>query len=120
MATKVEEAIAEIQAALDEALPIQEGLADYLRVNLKDQAKAEVTTAKRVIDQRVMKLRAALNACTDLLADGYPEIQTRTVEADVLADLRDQQATISAALAKFAPAVATDLGLAVGQPEPKP
>lgn len=120
MATKVEEAIAEIQAALDEALPIQEGLADYLRVNLLAPAKSEVTAFKSQVDRRVRLLTAARDACIALMGDNYPEFPTRNVEADVMADLRDQQATISAALAKFAPAGATDLGLAVGQPELKP
>lgn len=119
MPTAVDAAIIELQAALDAALPIQEGLADYLRVNLLQPAKAEVTSFKAQIDRRVQKIQAALGACQALVSDGYPDVPTRAVEADVLADLRDQQATISAALAKFAPVQASSLGLAAGAPEPK-
>lgn len=119
MPNAVEAAIAELEAALAEALPVQEGLVDYSALNLKQPAKNDVAALKAQVDRRVMKIRAALEACNGLVSDGYPELPTRSVEAAVLADLADQQATISAALSKFAPAQANDIGLVAGAPEPK-
>jgi len=119
MSTKVEEAIAEIQAALDEALPLQEGLKDYLALNLKPATRTEVMAAKVIADRRVLKLQAALAACVELMSDGYPEVPVRPVEAEVLVDLQENEETLRVALSKFAQAQAASLNLGASVGEPK-
>lgn len=119
MATAVEAARDEIRETLARIEPEHEGLYDFARLNITPETKAVVDAAIADYDRRVAKLRSTLVEIEGLLADGYPALDVREVAGTVYNDLQAQNATIDAALAKFQPAVAANMGLAAGTPEPK-
>lgn len=115
MATKVEEAIAEIDAILVVFLPEHEGLRDFARLNLTEQTQEYVRKLTIHYDRRAELLFAVKAALLALLADGHPELPTSEVDAKSYADLRENSDTILAALSKFrVRALATDLNLEGG------
>ena len=117
--TAVEEAIKEIEAVLNQMEPESEGLADLERLNLEPDSAVAVKEALTVYNERLDKLRAALTGCKELVADGYPNLGLLLVSQEVYDDLSNNAETIAAALQKFSPEVATDLGLGAGEPEDK-
>jgi hypothetical protein len=101
--TNVDEAIVEIEAALEVILPQQEGMSDYLSLDLKDDTRKYVETTIGRYSQRVDLLTLALRSLKDLVADGYPELATTEIPRPAYDDLQENANTIEAALATFAP-----------------
>jgi len=119
MATAVEQALQEIVTKMAIVAPQHEGLRDYSRLNISPETRTEVTAAITVYDRRVTVMLAAKNALTALLADGYPDLDIREVSAAVLADLKENAATIEAALAQFGSNQAAAIVSTAGPAEPK-
>lgn len=119
MATAVEAAIIEIQAALDEMVLAHEGLRDLSSLDLQPAAQQVVLDMIERFDRRKAFLEAALLACQNLMADGYPGLEVQEISQPAFADLSGNVETIQAALAKFTPDVTTTLGLTPGAPVPK-
>lgn len=117
--TKVEEALAEIVAELARIAPIHEGLQDFALLDIKPETKAAVQAAISQYNTRVSRLNDAKTGLQNLLADGYPTLEIPPVEAAVLADLSENQATIAAALAQFTANEAVTLSILPGQPTDK-
>jgi hypothetical protein len=115
----VTDALAEIAAAVAALATPHEGLRDWTRINLQAPAAAEIRAALAQFDKRAAALAAAKAALEALVADGYPALEPRPVDAAVLGDLRDNAATIAAAFALFTPVTAAVLNLTAGPPEPK-
>jgi hypothetical protein len=115
----VDTAITEIQAAVADLAPRHEGLRDFARLNLQPQTIADVQAAVAVYDRRVGLMNEALAVLQRLVADGYPRLDSREVDAAVLKELQDNAATIEAALSQFAPTIPKTLGLTAGPPVPK-
>jgi len=117
--SKAQEAIAEIDASLAEMAPRHEGLRDYAALNLHEATKALVEEEIRRYDTRTEKLHAARAAILDLVENGHPALDVREVDQAIYADLRENAATIEAALARFSPNTAATLGLSATPPEQK-
>lgn len=118
--TAVAAARDEVAAAVAALAPILEGLRDYARLNLGADTAAIVAQEIHDYERRLALLQTTLTALNALLGDDYPNLPVREVEQAVYDDLQTQADTIAAALAKFAPNMATTLGLSAGEPEPKP
>jgi hypothetical protein len=117
--SKVDEAIVEIEKALDDLeLPL-EGLRDFERLNLDTETMTRVREARVQYTTRQNKLNQALNFLNELVNDGYPTLDIPEVSLSVQKDLEAQQASIAAALAKFKTDAAVNLGLTGSQPESK-
>jgi hypothetical protein len=119
MTTKVEEAVAEIAAAIDVIAPKLEGLYDLARTNIKEESRPPVAAATGVYERRLALLTGAKTALDNLLADGYPVLQEFGVPETVLEDLADQEKTIADALLQFSSSDAASLNPVVGTPVPK-
>ncbi len=120
MATAVEAAIVEIDAALAVFAPQHEGLRDFARLNLQPETLTQVNALITEFDQRVAALNAARVGLVTLMAHGHPGISVVDVTELVYADLQAQNATIDAALLLFrAQLAATGLNLQPGPPVPK-
>lgn len=117
--TKVEEALAEIQAELARITPIHEGLRDYYSLNVKPETKTVVNQAISLYDQRKLRLEQAQSALQALLANGYPVLDIPPVEQVVFADLAAQKASIDAAMEKFSVNEATTVAIVPGTPTEK-
>lgn len=117
--TRVEEAIAEIKAALEGMTLAHEGLRDFARLNVSPGTLSAVQAGIEQYDMRKTRLEAALLSAEQLLADGYPVLDLPSVTISALTDLQQNAASISAALAQFEAMPAVDLNLSVGQVEPK-
>lgn len=117
--SQVDEAIVEIDAQLAILNPQYEGLKDYQRLNLHPDSMAAVQAALQVYDRRVGLLMTVRDLLGRLVADGHPALTVQQVSGDVLADLQDNQATITAALSQFASDPATRLVLSAQPPTPK-
>ena len=115
----VTDAIAEIDAQLANLGPEYEGLKDYARLNIHPDTMAAVQAALAVYDRRVGLLATNRDLLNRLRDDGHPTLAVQPVTASVLADLQDNQATITAALAQFTADPAASLGLTAGTPEGK-
>lgn len=104
------EAVAQLRAELEahraELAPVAEGMRDYERVGngvdgekpMREAAAAAASTYER----RLALVERALGALHDLDAAGYPEIPPHAVPAEILTQLEHNQATITAALGRFA------------------
>jgi hypothetical protein len=121
MATAVEAAIAEIDAALVVFAPQHEGLRDFARLNLQPETLTQVNALITKFDQRVAALTAARVGLITLMDHGHPTLPVSEVTALVLADLQAQMTTIEAALPLFheQPVLAGALNLGAGAPVPK-
>jgi hypothetical protein len=108
----VHEEIAEVQAALDtyskEFADEIEGLQDLLRLNISDEARANVQALLDKFDRRVqllqdarMKLGQSQAVLDVMISEGYPEWPEQSVTGMVLQDLVNQKDTITAAIARF-------------------
>lgn len=115
----VDTALAEINAALTALSPQLEGLDDYLRLNILDETRVEVSALREEYSQRHEKLLAAKTQLVALIEDGYPETQTKVISETALKDLQYNNQTIDAALALFSSNSPTALNLTAGTPEPK-
>ncbi len=120
MATAVEAAIAEIDAALGVFAPQQEGLRDFARLNLQPETAAEVIELTVAVDARIAALHVAKDALGALMGNGHPTVSITDVTERVFADLEAQQDTMAAAMGLFrAQPDAAALGLGAGEPVPK-
>jgi hypothetical protein len=115
----VDDAITEIDGQLAILGPEYEGLKDYARLNIHPDTMVAVQAALAVYDRRVGLLATNRDLLVRLRADGHPTLTVQAVTAAVLADLQDNQATITAALAQFTSEPAASLGLTAGAPEGK-
>lgn len=113
------EALAEIKQAYDDMQLEHEGLRDYAAMNLKAETKAIVVAAIGMYDRRTELMRAAHQALTALVDDGYPVLEIPGVTTEVLEDLKFNRESVAAAFDQFKPQVAEDLGLATAPPEQK-
>jgi len=118
--SKVDEAISEITSALTDIAPKHEGLRDFSRLNLHPDTMQAVQAAIGQYDRRVALLQDAKEKLVNLRNDGYPELDIPEVTEAVLTDLKENEATIEAALKQFHPETASTLGLSSGAPVPKP
>jgi hypothetical protein len=109
----------EIAASLAAIAPQLEGLEDYERLNLGPDAQGEIEESLEQYNRRVKLLEAAKKALDELIADGHPELAAREISDVAYQDLRQNMATIVAALAQFRQETASALGLSHGEPEPK-
>lgn len=120
MSTAVDAAREEIAAALEVSDRLFEGARHFAELgDLREDTRAEVERSIADFGRRNSLLKNVRDSLTALVADGYPDVPERPVEASVLADLKQDAETINAALAKFAPAKAAELGLAAGAVEQK-
>lgn len=117
--TKVEEALAEVNAELARIAPIHEGLRDYALL-VSSATKAAVEAAIALYDSRKSYLEQAKTGLEQLLTNGYPVLDIPPVEKAVFDDLAAQKATIDAAIAKFSVNEATSVAITAGTPEEKP
>jgi uncharacterized coiled-coil protein SlyX len=124
----VDDEIAEIEQAQKDIALQHEGLRDFTRLNIQPSTLAEVNIVLAEYDDRVAKLDTALQTLTvakqqlaDLDADGHPEFPPmREVAEAVFNDLKDQEESIAAALARFKGTErAVELGLKDEGAEPK-
>lgn len=106
----------EIDAALAVLAPIIEGLQDYARLNIKPETMTAVTEALKLYQDRQKVLTIAQKALAGLEDNGYPDLPAQEVSALVYDDLRDQEATIEAALAKFKTEEAVTVVITPGKP----
>ena len=102
MATAVDAAIVEIQAALAEIDPIFEGMQDYARLNLHPDTMELVKSTIQFYENRRNLLVISLQSLQNLVADGYPGLPVQEVTGGIFRDLQDNADTIEAALKKFA------------------
>lgn len=117
--TRVEEAIAEIKAALESMALAHEGLRDFARLNVAPGTLSAVQAGIEQYDLRKTLLEGALRGAEALVANGYPTLDLPSVTVSALTDLQNNAASISAALAQFEAMPAVDLNLSAGQAEPK-
>lgn len=120
MATAVDAALAEVNAALASLAPPREGLKDFDRLNIHPDTQAIVRESIVLFDQRWDLLQQLKGSLEAILNDGYPTLAVRQIPASAFEDLKDNAATIEAAFATFSEATATALGLSSGIPEIKP
>ena len=116
MATKVDEALAEINTELARIEPIHEGLRDYALLDITPDTLSAVNAAIAQYDTRVALLLTVKNALKALLADGYPTLDIPAVDKSVFDDLSVNYNTILAALGQFSVNEATTLGIVPGTP----
>lgn len=114
MATKVAEAIVEIDQELDILRPEREGLEDFGRLNLTGPASAYIAARHAVYAQRITLLQSCRAACQALLDDGHPGIPIAEIDAASFANLQEQAFTIEAALKKFDGNALSSFGLTEG------
>lgn len=115
----VDDAVTEMQAAVKAMEPVHEGFRDFSRLNLHPDTADVVNRAIHEYDQRLGLLNSALAALTQLQDNGYPALPPHEVTPEVLEDLRNNTATIEAALQTFTGEKASLLGLTAGTPEMK-
>lgn len=118
--TAVEQALAEIDQAIADMAPAHEGLRDYALLDIKAETKAQVNAAIGLYDQRLSHLTTTKDRLQQLLADGYPTLEIPAVEKAVYDDLKENEATIAAALARFKQNEAVSLSIVPGTPTDKP
>jgi hypothetical protein len=113
MATEVDQARLEIDAALAVNSPQLEGLRDFSRLNLTEQSQEEVSRSIEEFARRNTLLLAAKEALAQLVHDGYPEVPVRELVDAVFVELRSNKDSIEAAFAKFSSNQARSLNLTV-------
>lgn len=116
--SKVNEALAEIDAAILAMAPAHEGLRDYAMLNIAAETRVQVLAGITIYDRRLGLLLAAKERLELLLADGYPTLEIPPVEDEVMLDLKANSATIDAALGRFwaKPPEAVTLTIVPGDP----
>lgn len=114
MATRVDDALAEVQKELDTFAPELEGLADFERLNLMPAAREYVSARRSVYEHRITLLDIVKTALLALKKDGHPGLPVIGISVPAFQDLLDNAATIEAALKKFSPTGLASLGLEAG------
>lgn len=115
---------AEADAAAIPVASVIEGLEDYLSLNLHPDSKVEVS-ALLAEYQRRRDLLAALGrglatvrkVIEALLADGHPDMVTREVGGEVVADLAENLLTLTDARGQFSERALTTEGVLEIGPE---
>lgn len=98
MATKVADAIVEIDQELADLRPKREGWEDFGRENTIDQARPFIAARHAAFEQRITLEQAARAALQALLDDGYPGIPVAHMDTASYQSLVDQVNTMEAAL----------------------
>ena len=117
--SKVDEALVEIQQAIQDMVLPLEVLEDYLSLDVSGETRGVLQQAHEQYLRRRSMLVNAWNALTSLVGDGYPTLEIPDVSLTVHADLLEQQKSIEAALSKFRSQPATGLNLEAETPQPK-
>lgn len=119
----VDDAIAELLAAIDDLEPRLEGFRDFSRVLTESDgapAAAKVAQAVQIYSSRLSLLRHALDALKALQNAGYPNGLDVASASDVLDVLRDQVASMTAAISRVHEAAeAQSAEISVESVEPK-
>ncbi len=116
--TKVEEALAEVNARIVEIAPAHEGLRDYMGLNIKADTKAEIQASVNTYDHMLALMQNFVAAATSLLEANYPDLEPRAISGAAVADLQEQLDTITAARSKFFPVPeAVTVGITPGTPQ---
>lgn len=118
--TRVHQALEEVVAMLGDMQDEHEGLRDFARLNLTEPTLRDVNESIALYDRRGRLLLDAKAALESLINDGFPHLKPREIMPAELAELVDQQATMTAALKKFASNAAVGITLEPGLVEPKP
>ncbi len=96
----------ELEAHRAELAPVAEGMRDYERVGNgvagEKPMRQAAAAAASDFERRLSLVDRALGALHDLDLAGYPAIPPHHVSAEILAQLERNQATITAALGRFA------------------
>lgn len=120
MATAVDEARAEIDAALVVNEELLEGAQHLAELgDLLGETRTDVNQAVHDYSRRHDCLEDAKRALKALDDDHYPDVPARPVSEAALNDMRQDYEAIGAALAKFKSLVATKLGLTASEPMDK-
>ncbi len=117
--TKVEEALDEINNRIAVFAPQHEGLRDYSLLNLAAPTRQEVQALIAVYDRRFGHLLRTKESLEQLMADGHPDLAVREVEFPILTELKENAATIEAALKMFVSGAATGMNLSSGEANQK-
>ena len=114
----IDDALAEISAAMVAMAPAHEGLRDYDRLDLTPAAADAIEVALAIYDARWNALEAAKEALEALQTTRYPDppVLPPTSQA-ALTDLRANQATITVALGLFEHVEAVALLIVPDEPE---
>jgi hypothetical protein len=88
VATAVDAALVEVNAAVDVLTPDQVGINEFEDIPLTDTTKHAVDVLKTEIDERMGLLKAAVVALEALIADGYPVVPTETVPPEITGELQ--------------------------------
>lgn len=110
---------AELESAIESIVPQIEGLEDFGRLNIQPATRDKITETHTDFTRRRDKIQVVLSALEDLEDDRYPNLDDRQVGTEVYADLKSQTETLAAALEKFSPEQASELGVSIGTPETK-
>lgn len=119
MATAVETALAEVNAALVALAPPREGFKDFARLNLKPESVEPVNRVIIDLDQRWDLLQDVKRVIANLLNDGYPALPKIEFTAEVVDDLRQNTSTVDAAFAMSKAEGAATFSFTEGGVEPK-
>ena len=118
MATLVEQALAEVEAALIALAPPREGFKDLSKL-VKPENTEAVNAVVLGFDRRWELLKDWQRVTALLLGDGYPKTPSTDVPPEVYADIKDNTSTVDAAFAITPSGAAATLSLSGGEPEPK-
>lgn len=116
MATATEAARDEQAQALADMALEHEGMRDLAKLVTNETARREVEDAISDYDRRKGLLEAAKAANEALLADGHPNLDVREILDAAYKDIKTQQESVAAALAKFSSDAAQSLNPTIGQP----
>lgn len=119
MATKVEDAIAEVQAELSVFAPERDGLGKLEQIEVSPALHKYVRTQRVTYDRRIELEQAFLTAAKALLADGYPGLPPVAMDTAAYDEMTLEAADILAAVKKFTPNALATLGLTAGAVVPK-
>jgi len=117
--SKVDEALAEIEAALAAMAPAHEGLRDFALLNLQDDTKTYVNDGIGQYDRRKGLLGNAKIHLEKLITDTYPTLRLPDASISVKADLSQNVGTIGAAFSEVTSEPAVSLGMTASEPETK-
>lgn len=119
MATRVEDAMAEVQAELGVFAPERDGLAKLEQIDVSPALHKYVKSERVTYDRRIELEQAFLTAAKALLADGYPGLPPVAIDAAAYSEMAVEVSDIEAALKKFTPNALATLGLTAGAVVPK-
>ena len=100
--TVVPAAIAEMEAARALLEPEIIGLARYLKIaDLDGPTQADVESVHQDSVKRAGLLDAAIGALRNLIGDGYPKVEVKSLPGVEFVDLADELETLKRAFARF-------------------